>query len=107
MELCEKLKWTGNLVFKAGDHERALRRYTTAKTMVDSDHDLSDEDKASAGALKITLLNNLATVCAKLGQLEEVKKHWCACSHSSAKPLLYFLVRVSFLRLVGDAAMPC
>ena len=78
LELCEKLKWTGNLVFKAGDYERALRRYTTAKTMVDSDHDLSDEDKGSAGAVKITLLNNLATVCAKLGQLEEVKKHWYA-----------------------------
>jgi FK506-binding protein 4/5 len=54
---CETLKEKGNTVFKAGEYERALRRYTTAKTLAESNHDLSDEDKATASALKLTLLN--------------------------------------------------
>lgn len=54
---CEMLKEKGNAVFKSAEYERALRRYTAAKTLAESNHDMSDEDKAAASALKLTLLN--------------------------------------------------
>lgn len=54
---CETLKEKGNTVFKAAEYERALRRYTTAKSLADSNHDMSDEDKVTASALKLSLLN--------------------------------------------------
>lgn len=54
---CETLKEKGNAVFKSAEYERALRRYTAAKTLAESNHDMSDEDKAAASALKLTLLN--------------------------------------------------
>ena len=54
---CETLKAKGNAVFKAAEYERALRRYTAAKTIAESNHDLNDEDKAAASTLKLTLLN--------------------------------------------------
>ena len=53
----ETLKEKGNAVFKGGEYERALRRYTTAKTLAESNHDMSDEDKETASTLKLTLLN--------------------------------------------------
>jgi hypothetical protein len=49
-----------------------VRRYTSAKSAVESDYDLDEDDKSKAKQLKIDLLNNLATCQSKLQKHAEV-----------------------------------
>ena len=78
------------------------RRYVAAKAMLDSDHDMSEDDKASARELKITTLNNLATVCAKTGAANaaDIPKHCDACLALDSKNVKA-LVNTSLLRLTS------
>ena len=75
LALAEKKKLMGNQKLKAGDMERALRRYEAAKSALASDYKMDDDQKAKAKAIKITLFTNMAMVKSKMGDEEAVLKN--------------------------------
>ena len=61
----ESRRAMGNDFFKKGDLGRAKRRYDAALSCLQSDYDMSDEDKQRAGACKLPCYLNLAQVALK------------------------------------------
>jgi len=66
-------KQQGNTLFKEGDMEGAIRRYTQALACFDNVWDLSPEEKQEIEEIKSTCYLNLAAVYLKLNKFEKVR----------------------------------
>ena len=64
-------KTNGNKRVKQKDFNRAIEEYKKGLTGVEDDHDFSDEQKASAKDIKISLQNNMALCHLKLGNVAD------------------------------------
>eukprot|EP01052_Picozoa_sp_SAG31_P027468 SAG31_NODE_2575_length_5453_cov_7.045013_7_plen_219_part_00 len=74
LAVAEAKKEAGNVKLKAGDLDRALRRYEAAKTVLASDYKMDDEQKEKCKAIKVVVFTNMAMVHAKKGNMDEVLK---------------------------------
>ena len=64
----------GNACFKAGDHARAVRRYTTALLHANCDSEFDDAQRAAARALKLASSLNRAAAHLKLDRAADALK---------------------------------
>ncbi|KAI9120830.1 hypothetical protein K1719_007863 [Acacia pycnantha] len=74
IEVGERKKHDGNLLFKAEKFRRASNKYEKAIKCIEFDHSFSDDEKSQANALRISCYLNNAACKLKLGEYAEASK---------------------------------
>ncbi|KAI4319298.1 hypothetical protein MLD38_032916 [Melastoma candidum] len=74
IEAAGKKKEEGNLLFKAGKHARASKRYEKASKLIEYDSAFSDEEKKQAKVLKVACKLNDAACKLKLKDFKQAEK---------------------------------
>ncbi|KAH6765817.1 rotamase FKBP 1 [Perilla frutescens var. hirtella] len=74
IEAAGKKKEEGNMLFKAGKHARASKRYEKASKYIEYDSSFSEDEKKQAKTLKITCNLNDAACKLKLKEFKQAEK---------------------------------
>ncbi|XP_060199316.1 peptidyl-prolyl cis-trans isomerase FKBP62-like isoform X1 [Lycium barbarum] len=75
IEVAQRKKDEGNLLFKDGKYQRAMKKYEKAVDYINEDEPFEDDDQRIVKSLRLSCWLNSAACCLKRNEFQEAIKH--------------------------------